>query len=644
MAVGFLVFLFVISVDFSQAKITRDTLRKHVHETDEHFNDSTLIKNSATEEMLTEIESNTIETTMNSEMNQTKNNTHVFENNETQTNKMEISSGDTELITEQSQTVDEGSGNGNEELSYSVFRSDSLQVGIQQLNGSVSINYNFSKDKPDLIQCHVINKGNERFIKTVISLINCGNLPKIPNGKFIFVPGNSPEDIVSKVVCDRYYIHMGESSGGLRCQDGVWHHNAMCEIVKCSRDLKAPLNGQEISNTGYTVNSTITFSCLYSYEMIGNNTLVCAEDGQWTGIFPSCHLVKCPSPLKPEHGVIEGDIQDTVYNTTLVFRCMKGYTLIGKSIITCQADGRWNREIPECKPVCLIPTIKGLFKPLWLFPLMKALDDSAEIQYGQQVIYSCRKRFRNAYDGAVTCINGSWVPDIYCIRFYVCVNPNTPKHAMIVRQIGRSFVQYDCKEGYQISNTDNRVCRKGAWSRPVPECVKSCKIPKIFAMKEAELDFRYIQTEERSLYEIFLQYSCKNSFKKFNETQPKCIDSEWNPTPRCVSSIVRLSYTYGESIGVAEIFTDGTWGGVCDHFYFGVGRWDKTESKVFCRMLGFKKGSKLRSYTSLGVQAKFTGVACTGNEVNILQCRTKQANVFCNELVVVSCQGKKDAD
>ncbi|XP_014773468.1 sushi, von Willebrand factor type A, EGF and pentraxin domain-containing protein 1 [Octopus bimaculoides] len=633
MAGELLVLLIAISVDFSQAGITNDSFGRDSFENDKNFKDPTLRENSIGREIL-----NTSETTMygGNHPGGDINKENIRSSIEGEQNKMEIASGESVIAPENTNNMNEGSG----ESAYTVFREESLQISLQPFNGSVSINYTFLKDKPELIQCHVISRRNERFIETLMSLINCGHFPEIPNGKFVFALGNSPDDIIPRVICDRYYIRVGAANGDLRCRNGVWYHNATCEIVKCLRKLQVPSNGRKVSKTGHTVNSTITFSCEYGYELLGNKTLVCGEDGNWTGTFPSCQLVKCPKPLPPDHGFIEEDKQETIFNTTLVYRCMEGYSLVGKSHITCQADGKWNTEIPACKPVCLIPDIRGLAKPLWLLPTFEALSTSAEISYGRQIMYSCKKRFKNAYEGAITCINGIWVPAIFCIRSFACVEPNIPKNAIIVDQIGTVFVQYDCKKGYQISNTDNRICsRRGTWSRPVPECVKSCELPKFFAMKDAEFDFKYNKTKTRSLYEIFLSYSCRNGFRKLKEIQPKCINETWNPTPRCVSINVRLSYSFGETIGVAEIFTDGSWGGVCDHFYSGVGIWGKSESKVLCRMLGFKSGRKLRSYSSSGVRAKFMGIACSGDEENILQCRTKQANVFCTDLVVVSCRG-----
>ena len=54
--------------------------------------------------------------------------------------------------------------------------------------------------------------------------------------------------------------------------------------------LLAPYNGVIIrdSNQSYTVESTIEFSCSDGYSVTGSSTLVCQEDGSWSGSVPLC--------------------------------------------------------------------------------------------------------------------------------------------------------------------------------------------------------------------------------------------------------------------------------------------------------------------------------------------------------------------
>ena len=76
---------------------------------------------------------------------------------------------------------------------------------------------------------------------------------------------------------------------------------------------------------------------------------------------------------------------------------------------------------------------------------------------------------------------------------------------------------------------------------------------------------------------------------------------------------LRLS---GGHEGLLEVYDNG-WGYVCDDY------WDKVDSDVACRILGFRRaadfsvGNTHPNYTS---NFSLDDVQCTGNETNILDC------------------------
>ena len=47
-------------------------------------------------------------------------------------------------------------------------------------------------------------------------------------------------------------------------------------------------HGTVIVLNGYSVGSTIEYLCDRNYELIGNNTRNCQEDGTWSGRTPIC--------------------------------------------------------------------------------------------------------------------------------------------------------------------------------------------------------------------------------------------------------------------------------------------------------------------------------------------------------------------
>ena len=56
--------------------------------------------------------------------------------------------------------------------------------------------------------------------------------------------------------------------------------------------------------------------------------------------------ITCPSLIQPYFGALS--TQSNVLDTTAIFSCVPGYQLIGNSTLTCEDDGRWNGSQPDC--------------------------------------------------------------------------------------------------------------------------------------------------------------------------------------------------------------------------------------------------------------------------------------------------------
>ena len=57
-------------------------------------------------------------------------------------------------------------------------------------------------------------------------------------------------------------------------------------IVKCD-DLTAPANG-EVDQPGNSVGTMASYSCKDGFELIGDKTRTCQENGEWSGMAPTC--------------------------------------------------------------------------------------------------------------------------------------------------------------------------------------------------------------------------------------------------------------------------------------------------------------------------------------------------------------------
>ena len=74
-------------------------------------------------------------------------------------------------------------------------------------------------------------------------------------------------------------------------------------IVTCD-ELTAPANG-DVNQPGNSVGTVARYTCKDGFELIGNKTRTCQEDGEWSGTDPTC---KCEHILLLADKIVEAAI------------------------------------------------------------------------------------------------------------------------------------------------------------------------------------------------------------------------------------------------------------------------------------------------------------------------------------------------
>lgn len=88
--------------------------------------------------------------------------------------------------------------------------------------------------------------------------------------------------------------------------------------------------------------------------------------------------IRCPEPVLAEHGILSVTGNDRMYGRTLIrtgtvensntgatsykigalakYRCERGYKVVGEPLSTCEENGKWSGEVPQCvcKPLRII--------------------------------------------------------------------------------------------------------------------------------------------------------------------------------------------------------------------------------------------------------------------------------------------------
>lgn len=169
-------------------------------------------------------------------------------------------------------------------------------------------------------------------------------------------------------------IIYGDQTAFVKCSEGFkilgnsfifclrtsqWEISKMptCKIVKCD-PLRTPSNGR-MALTKTTFNGRATFSCDEGFILIGNETLTCMANGNWSDSIPLCKSIyECPALKDPangfltyasDSGVIDGELESYPLGTFVEIKCDSGFFIEGENLISCVPDGVWDFEVEDCQ-------------------------------------------------------------------------------------------------------------------------------------------------------------------------------------------------------------------------------------------------------------------------------------------------------
>ncbi|KAF1658729.1 Complement receptor type 2, partial [Aptenodytes patagonicus] len=107
-------------------------------------------------------------------------------------------------------------------------------------------------------------------------------------------------------------------------------------------------NGQ--GKADFTMGMSVTYTCDPGYYLVGNAIVFCRASGNWSQPGPRCEEVTCPQPPNIANGLHSGQSLDKFpLGVTVYYGCKDGYELIGNVSINCTEDGLWSKPLPRCK-------------------------------------------------------------------------------------------------------------------------------------------------------------------------------------------------------------------------------------------------------------------------------------------------------
>uniref|UniRef100_A0A2K6EQD9 Sushi, von Willebrand factor type A, EGF and pentraxin domain-containing protein 1 n=1 Tax=Propithecus coquereli TaxID=379532 RepID=A0A2K6EQD9_PROCO len=372
------------------------------------------------------------------------------------------------------------------------------------------------------------------------------------------------------------------------CQaDGTWSSPLPeCVPVECPQPEEI-LNGI-IDVQGLAYLSTALYTCKPGFELVGNATTLCGENGHWLGGKPTCKPIECPKPKE----ILNGKFSYTNlhFGQTITYSCDRGFRLEGPKALTCLETGDWDVDAPSCNAIHCHPPQ----------PIENGFVEGADYSYGAMIIYSCFPGFQVAGHAMQTCEESGWsssiptcVP-IDCglpphIDFGDCtkvkdgqgyfeqeddmmevpyLTPHPPHHLGAVTKTWENtkespathssnflygtMVSYTCNPGYELLGNPVLICQEdGTWNGSAPSCISiECDLP--IAPENGFL--RFTETTMGSA----VQYSCKVGHvvvgsdvrlclqnRKWSGASPHCeAISCKKPNPVMNGSIKGSNYTY----------------------------------------------------------------------------------------------------
>ncbi|VTJ91715.1 Hypothetical predicted protein, partial [Marmota monax] len=369
------------------------------------------------------------------------------------------------------------------------------------------------------------------------------------------------------------------------CQaDGTWSSPLPeCVPVECPQPEELP-NGI-IDVQGLTYLSTALYTCKPGFELVGNTTNLCGENGHWLGGKPTCRPIECPKPKKISHGKLS--YTNLHYGHIVTYSCDRGFLLKGPKDLTCLETGNWDGHAPSCNAIHCDPPQ----------PIENGFVEGADYSFGAMIIYSCFPGFQVAGHAMQTCKESGWsssipkcVP-IDCglpphIDFGECtkvkdnqrysdqeddmmevpyLSPHPPQRlaktwentkespdAHSSNFLYGTVVSYTCNPGYELLGNPILICQEdGTWNGSAPSCNSiECDLPIVpengfLHFKEATVGsaVQYSCNPGHVLVGSDLRICLQN--RKWSGAPPHCeAISCKKPHPIMNGSIKGSSYTY----------------------------------------------------------------------------------------------------
>nr|QKY88668.1 putative C3b soluble receptor CR1_S2 [Botryllus schlosseri] len=327
-----------------------------------------------------------------------------------------------------------------------------------------------------------------------------------------------------------FCVHRGASRGG------GWSRPPPSCIEICDPAVPAaPENGAVSCTDTNRINSVCAFECAEGLHLNGQAKTECVRNNgtmQWDNETPQC-IVKCPDlpSIRPQNG----DVFCTNSNhigSICSFECGIRYNLIGDITTNCMEEGSWDTQPPICEPKCFPRTPRAPKRGSVNCNDSNHIGSACKFECDPGLTVKGSKLTTCTKVGA----SSNWdMPVPECSETCPTYTPPVPRNAIVSCDDGNfagSFCTFGCREGYALQQRGKAVCQARktttTWRRAIVRCIEKCPV-----MKNPR--FRAVTCTDGNNIRSTCAFSCGTGFTMIGAPEitcnPRGLRSSWSAQP-----------------------------------------------------------------------------------------------------------------
>uniref|UniRef100_A0A671WB33 C4b-binding protein alpha chain-like n=1 Tax=Sparus aurata TaxID=8175 RepID=A0A671WB33_SPAAU len=238
---------------------------------------------------------------------------------------------------------------------------------------------------------------------------SCGSPGELLNGYIDYPKENLFGDHI-EITCNQGYRMVGKST--IVCGAAGWLDRLpRCEVVTCDEAPQVKDATFTPYKDSYDFGDVVQYSCRTGLTLNGSASISCSDDGTFKPAPPTCTRVQCEHLGIPSLVQVSGSRPPHGYKATVTYRCRTGLKMVGQPTLTCEINSQWSPGLPRCEKFipppqpdiyCEVPHVEHGYL---------VHDDRPLYRPNDKVTFKCRSFYDMEGDSTLTCqADGQWSP------------------------------------------------------------------------------------------------------------------------------------------------------------------------------------------------------------------------------------------